>query len=70
MYCYVCDDGKTDPELARHLHTFGINVATQTKTEKSVTELVSNVLCPNSSAKMTCICSLSKLSIISITTSA
>ncbi|CAL1697115.1 unnamed protein product [Somion occarium] len=28
-----------DPELATHLSTFGINVQTQTKTEKSMTEL-------------------------------
>ncbi|KAI8969677.1 ubiquitinyl hydrolase [Trametes punicea] len=39
VYCYVCNDSKIDPELARHLATFGINVQTQTKTEKSMTEL-------------------------------
>ena len=40
IYCYVCQDSKLDPDLARHLSTFGINVQTQTKTEKSMTELV------------------------------
>ncbi|KZT00902.1 ubiquitin carboxyl-terminal hydrolase 14 [Laetiporus sulphureus 93-53] len=39
IYCYTCNDAKTDPELAAHLATFGINVQTQTKTEKSMTEL-------------------------------
>ncbi|KII83872.1 hypothetical protein PLICRDRAFT_46628 [Plicaturopsis crispa FD-325 SS-3] len=39
IYCYVCDDTKLDPALAQHLATFGINVSTQTKTEKSMTEL-------------------------------
>ncbi|KAI0075716.1 ubiquitinyl hydrolase [Panus rudis PR-1116 ss-1] len=39
IYCYACDDAKLDPELAAHLATFGINVQTQTKTEKSMTEL-------------------------------
>ncbi|EAU87111.2 ubiquitin carboxyl-terminal hydrolase 14 [Coprinopsis cinerea okayama7 len=39
IYCYVCNDAKQDPELARHLSTFGINVQTLTKTEKSMTEL-------------------------------
>ncbi|OSD05569.1 ubiquitin carboxyl-terminal hydrolase 14 [Trametes coccinea BRFM310] len=39
VYCYVCNDSKVDPDLARHLATFGINVQTQTKTEKSMTEL-------------------------------
>lgn len=39
IYCYTCNDAKLDPDLARHLSTFGINVATQTKTEKSITEL-------------------------------
>ncbi|KAJ2922163.1 hypothetical protein H1R20_g14933, partial [Candolleomyces eurysporus] len=39
IYCYSCDDAKQDPELAAHLSTFGINVQTLTKTEKSMTEL-------------------------------
>jgi ubiquitin carboxyl-terminal hydrolase 5/13 len=40
VYCYICNDSKLDPELAGHLSTFGINVQTMTKTEKSMTELV------------------------------
>jgi ubiquitin carboxyl-terminal hydrolase 5/13 len=40
VYCYVCNDAKVDPDLATHLATFGINVQTLTKTEKSMTELV------------------------------
>ncbi|KAK4702423.1 ubiquitin carboxyl-terminal hydrolase 5/13, partial [Phenoliferia sp. Uapishka_3] len=39
VYCYACDDAKLDPSLAKHLANFGIEVATQTKTEKSMTEL-------------------------------
>ncbi|KAF8590157.1 ubiquitinyl hydrolase [Ramaria rubella] len=39
IYCYTCNDSKLDPELALHLSAFGINIATQIKTEKSVTEL-------------------------------
>ncbi|TDL27668.1 ubiquitinyl hydrolase [Rickenella mellea] len=39
IYCYTCNDAKLDPELAMHLSNFGINVQTQTKTEKSMTEL-------------------------------
>lgn len=40
VYCYACDDAKLDPHLAKHLGNFGIEVAAQTKTEKSMTELV------------------------------
>ncbi|TFK26041.1 ubiquitin carboxyl-terminal hydrolase 14 [Coprinopsis marcescibilis] len=39
VYCYSCDDAKQDPEVARHLATFGINIQTLSKTEKSMTEL-------------------------------
>ncbi|EMD41286.1 hypothetical protein CERSUDRAFT_109886 [Gelatoporia subvermispora B] len=39
IYCYICNDAKTDPDLATHLAAFGINVQTQQKTEKSMTEL-------------------------------
>ncbi|KAF8995923.1 hypothetical protein BDQ17DRAFT_1365068 [Cyathus striatus] len=39
IYCYTCNDAKTDPDLSRHLAAFGINVQTLTKTEKSMTEL-------------------------------
>lgn len=41
IYCYTCNDSRLDPDVAAHLATFGINVQTQTKTEKSMTELVS-----------------------------
>ncbi|KAF9269771.1 ubiquitin carboxyl-terminal hydrolase 14 [Marasmius fiardii PR-910] len=39
IHCYLCNDSKLDPEIAKHLATFGIRVETQTKTEKSMTEL-------------------------------
>ncbi|KAI5479302.1 ubiquitin carboxyl-terminal hydrolase 5/13 [Pseudohyphozyma bogoriensis] len=39
IYCYACDDARLDPELPKHLANFGIEVASQTKTEKSMTEL-------------------------------
>ncbi|GAA5941060.1 ubiquitin-specific protease UBP14 [Sporobolomyces koalae] len=39
VYCYACDDARIDPHLAQHLSTFGIEVAGQKKTEKSMTEL-------------------------------
>ncbi|KAG6895103.1 hypothetical protein C0993_010160 [Termitomyces sp. T159_Od127] len=39
VYCYACDDGKSDPEIAAHLASFGINVQTLSKTEKTMTEL-------------------------------
>ncbi|TCD66348.1 hypothetical protein EIP91_001452 [Steccherinum ochraceum] len=39
IYCYACNEERVDLELAAHLATFGINVQTQTKTEKSLTEL-------------------------------
>ena len=40
IYCYACNDARIDPELVLHLANFGINVQTQKKTEKSMTELV------------------------------
>ncbi|BEJ00479.1 hypothetical protein CcaverHIS631_0503360 [Cutaneotrichosporon cavernicola] len=39
IYCYSCDDAKLDPDLALHLSTFGVNMLSQSKTEKSMTEL-------------------------------
>ncbi|KAI0249448.1 ubiquitin carboxyl-terminal hydrolase 14 [Lactifluus subvellereus] len=39
IYCYACNDARIDPELVLHLANFGINVQTQKKTEKSMTEL-------------------------------
>jgi ubiquitin carboxyl-terminal hydrolase 5/13 len=40
LYCYACDDSRLDEQLATHLATFGLNVADQTKTTKSMAELV------------------------------
>ncbi|KAF8837566.1 ubiquitinyl hydrolase [Paxillus ammoniavirescens] len=39
VYCYACNDARLDPELTTHLAAFGINIASQKKTEKSMTEL-------------------------------
>lgn len=39
IYCYKCNDAKQDPDLKAHLASFGINVGSLTKTEKSMTEL-------------------------------
>lgn len=39
IYCYACDDEKTDPELVAHLANWGINLADRVKTEKSMSEL-------------------------------
>ncbi|KAI9207417.1 uncharacterized protein BJ171DRAFT_492677 [Polychytrium aggregatum] len=39
VYCYICDEERIDPNLAAHLASFGINIAAQQKTEKSLTEL-------------------------------
>ncbi|KAG0636560.1 hypothetical protein HOY80DRAFT_350881 [Tuber brumale] len=39
VYCYACDDEKTDTELAAHLAHWGINIAEREKTEKSLTEM-------------------------------
>lgn len=44
VYCYACDDARVDPDIAKHLSTFGIEVASQKKTEKSMTELVRLVI--------------------------
>lgn len=39
IYCYSCNDARIDPELKAHCATFGIHLASQIKTEKSMTEL-------------------------------
>ncbi|KAF8327578.1 ubiquitin carboxyl-terminal hydrolase 14 [Cantharellus anzutake] len=39
IYCYACNDSKLDPEIALHLSAFGINIQSQVKTEKTITEL-------------------------------
>jgi ubiquitin carboxyl-terminal hydrolase 5/13 len=39
IYCYACNDERTDPDLGKHLAHWGINIAERQKTEKSLTEL-------------------------------
>lgn len=39
LYCYACDDERADPDIAAHLHTYGIDVQTRSKTERSMLEL-------------------------------
>jgi ubiquitin carboxyl-terminal hydrolase 5/13 len=39
IYCYKCDDDVLDTKLEQHMHTLGVNIATQIKTEKTMTEL-------------------------------
>ena len=39
IYCYACNEERTDPELANHLARWGINIAERQKTEKSLTEM-------------------------------
>ncbi|KAI5851580.1 hypothetical protein DFP73DRAFT_537716 [Morchella snyderi] len=39
VYCYSCNDERTDPELGPHLKHWGINIAERQKTEKSLTEM-------------------------------
>ncbi len=39
VYCYACNEERTDPELANHLARWGINIAEREKTEKSLTEM-------------------------------
>ncbi|KAJ3178214.1 hypothetical protein HDU87_003766 [Geranomyces variabilis] len=39
VYCYACGDDRLDPYLAKHLASFGINIATQLKTAKTLGEL-------------------------------
>jgi uncharacterized UBP type Zn finger protein len=40
VHCYTCDDEVQDNFLADHLNNFGIEVGKQTKTEKTIAELV------------------------------
>jgi uncharacterized UBP type Zn finger protein len=49
IYCYACNDQRIDPELVLHLANFGINIQTQKKTEKTMTELVRLCLSNNRS---------------------
>ena len=39
IYCYACNEERTDPEIAKHLAHWGINLAEREKTEKSLTEM-------------------------------
>ena len=39
VYCYACNEERTDPEIAEHLAHWGINLAEREKTEKSLTEM-------------------------------
>ncbi|RMZ75625.1 hypothetical protein DV738_g5367, partial [Chaetothyriales sp. CBS 135597] len=39
VYCYACDEERTDPELVQHLANWGIDIADRVKTEKSLTEM-------------------------------
>jgi len=39
VYCYKCDDERLDSDLASHLAHWGIILAEQVKTEKSLTEM-------------------------------
>lgn len=39
IYCYKCNDEKTDPGLAAHLAHWGINIMEREKTEKSLMEM-------------------------------
>ena len=39
IYCYSCNEERTDPELAAHLAHWGVNIAEREKTEKSLTEM-------------------------------
>ncbi|KAI5779231.1 hypothetical protein EDC01DRAFT_719033 [Geopyxis carbonaria] len=39
IYCYTCNDERSDPALGLHLSHWGINIAERQKTEKSLTEM-------------------------------
>lgn len=39
VFCYACNDDIKDPNIRDHLSYWGIDIAKQTKTEKSMTEL-------------------------------
>jgi ubiquitin carboxyl-terminal hydrolase 5/13 len=44
VFCYECGEERTDPLLSSHLAHFGINIASQQQTEKSLAELVSHFI--------------------------
>ena len=39
VYCYACDNTVVDEQLAAHMSTFGIDIASETVTEKSTEQL-------------------------------
>ena len=39
IHCYACDEDVLDENLAEHLGVIGIEMASQTKTEKSIAEM-------------------------------
>lgn len=39
IHCYACDDDVLDKKLGEHLRVIGIEMASQTKTEKSIAEM-------------------------------
>lgn len=39
IYCYACDEERTDPNLVPHLMNWGIDIAGRVKTEKSLAEM-------------------------------
>lgn len=39
IYCYACNEERTDPEVSSHLAHWGIKIAEREKTEKSLTEM-------------------------------
>ncbi|PYI31436.1 ubiquitinyl hydrolase [Aspergillus indologenus CBS 114.80] len=39
IFCYKCNEERTDPDLAQHLGHWGINLADREKTEKSLMEM-------------------------------
>ena len=39
LYCYACDNDVKDENLAEHLKNLGIDINTQKKTDKTVTEM-------------------------------
>jgi ubiquitin carboxyl-terminal hydrolase 5/13 len=47
VYCYVCDENRSDPELAAHLAHWEINIAECEKTEKSLREIEIENLLPS-----------------------
>ena len=45
LYCYSCDTDVKDEQIAQHLINFGLDVSRQTKTERTMAEMVT-LQCP------------------------